>query len=254
MKLSFLKYQATGNDFIFVDERNLVLNQSKPELVKSLCRRNFGVGADGMIFLRNDEQYDFAWDFYNADASFAAMCGNAALCAPLAAKDFGFQWESQIFQSAAGTIGYQVLEDSRVQVEMSHCKALCEEPLIVDSGVPHLVLEQKLENLEALAEIARQNRFPDQLDENGCNVSFFSILGDNRIDAISFERGIENFTLACGTGAVAAGFAYRRKTGKDQVSISLPGGEVEVLFADAKAFLLGPAQRVFSGEIEMKGE
>jgi diaminopimelate epimerase len=259
--LPFVKMSGAGNDFIIIDARppdfNSFLhtvfgNLSRSMLAKKLCRRSHGLGADGLVFIAESEGADFGWDFYNSDGSTAEMCGNAARCVARYAYLKGIAGPEMKFKTAVGMIKAKVLEKSRVEVMMLQPKLIEKDlPPLIDSGVPHVVLkESKLNDTRKLRESVPQHRMRKGAGSRGANVTFYCVTGAGKIDAITFERGVEDFTLACGTGALAAAFAA--KLGSADLSrfeVRMPGGQLEVGFPSDQgiAVLTGPALLVAEG-------
>ncbi len=261
--LPFAKYSGAGNDFIIVDARSsqaqetiqkLVPSGQRSELARLLCRRGLSIGADGMVFVKNGQGVDFEWDFYNSDGSEAEMCGNAARCV----AHFSFQHKvtgrEMSFRTRAGVVRAKILEGSQVEVAMREPKLVDKAVVaIVDSGVPHVVIEESdLKNVAALRQKAQTNRYPKALDTKGANITFFSKKEENRIQAMSFERGVEDFTLACGTGAIAAAFAWNIKNpNSKKVEVEMPGGKLEVEFNSGanQVLLRGSARPLLEGKI-----
>ena len=269
-RIEFDKMEGAGNDFVLVDNRDRrIPNADKRRLVVDCCRRCFGIGADGMIFVENDPEYDFAWDFYNSDGSRAEMCGNGARCVARYANAVGAAGQSMTFRTLAGPVRAELTERG-VKVgladiavpERDERLALGgndgELPLwFLNSGVPHAVIQ--VEDLEATAVkrlgalVRRHARFAPA----GTNVNFIAVQPGDRLAIRTYERGVEDETLACGTGSVAAGIIAGSFLGKrSPVTVETRGGgELVIHFriADGKArdvCLEGGAKRVFSGVYE----
>jgi diaminopimelate epimerase len=253
VRLPFYKYHGCGNDFIFIDAlQDKNLHVEKPaELVKRICDRHTGMGADGLAFLLPlaDGEHTFRWDFYNQDGSAADMCGNAARCAAL---HFYLNHEQNAqgkFLSNAGTIHYKVLSPDKIELRMRDAKwgPPSIDYTLVNTGVPHVVVKVlNLDDKAALYQIARQYRYPKDLDKKGANISFYQLQGE-AIRSVTFECGIEDFTLACGTGATACGLVAMRETQKPEIQVLLPGGNVWVRENTDGIFLIGPAVWVGQG-------
>jgi diaminopimelate epimerase len=277
--LSFAKATATGNDFIFMDAREPNFDQQltmalgttdRPQAVRRLCERHFGAGADGVVFLEppSSTGVDVSWDFYNNDGSTAEMCGNAARCFALYAHSLKVTQNNLRFATLAGTISASVLADGLVEVTMTtpqllhlqHTFASGHLGDLIDSGVPHIVLKVPVLKIdEAMRKQAQQLRFDAIAGVAGANVTFYQILEGQRIRSTTFERGVEDFTLSCGTGAVAAAVAFvqqlaDRSTKMEWITVEVPGGMVEVGLdmTCTSARLRGPAQILFTGQIDQR--
>lgn len=250
------RMSGAGNTFFFWNllERNIPV-ESRAGIARFLCDSFTGFYTDGMVFLENDPtgQSDFKWDFYNADGSHAEMCGNAARCAALYFLDRMGGTAKSSFMTAAGKIEAEVHEGPQVEVLMPllpqdgktieiQINGRKEEFYFVNTGVPHLVVEGGPEE-----ELAKFLRRAPELGEAGANVTFFSETNPGEAEAITFERGVENFTLACGTGAVAAAaFSMAKNPLLKKHSIEMPGGQLQVEWKTPRqAVLSGPAQFEF---------
>lgn len=266
--MKLVKMHGTGNDFLFVN----LLEQSRSraqlarsEFAKKVCNRHFGVGADGLAFLEPHASLDFQWDFYNSDGSHAEMCGNAARCAALLYSTLHEQKKNVCFATAFGAIEAQIEGPQSISLQTGEIQILSSQLEFKDStgsldwkfvhletGVPHAVVEQK-ESTELQSDDNRRGaselRFSPQVGPRGSNVTFFKPLPPTGIAAVSFERGVEDFTLACGTGVIAAAYVHCQKYGLDSVAVSIPGGDLEVDFQGKKPTLRGPAKIV--AEIEL---
>jgi diaminopimelate epimerase len=269
MKIEFDKMEGAGNDFVLVDNRDgKIPDTLKTRLVIDYCRRCFGIGADGMVFLEKDRELDFAWDFYNSDGSRAEMCGNCARCAARFAVKIGAAGPRMTFRTLAGPIkaeltpmGVRVgLLDIAIPTAAEQLTAGKEKIDVwaLNSGVPHAVI--LVDDLAAAevrrlgGEIRRHPRFAPA----GTNVNFIARLGGGRLAIRTYERGVEDETLACGTGCVAAGVAAGRFLGfSSPVTLETRGGgELTVHFSlaenrAAEVQLEGGARLAFSGSFEM---
>ncbi len=213
--IPFSKLSGSGNDFILVDNRGgIVSTEELPRLARMLCRRKFSVGADGLIAVEDTETADFRWQFFNADGSSAEMCGNGGRCAARFAVVKGIAGVRHSFETLAGPIRAEV-KDRRVKLEMVPPTDLhlpVDIPLpaggrqgaSVNTGVPHVVLPE--EDLEAVdvKSLGREIRSHSLFSPAGTNVNFISRTGESGISVRTYERGVEDETMACGTGAVAS--------------------------------------------------
>ncbi|PID77309.1 MAG: diaminopimelate epimerase [Deltaproteobacteria bacterium] len=265
--VSFTKMNGAGNDFIFIDHRHTFLDQEqKAEMARKICRRCFSVGADGLIFIENSEQADFAWDFYNADGSAAGMCGNGGRCAARYAYHKGITGPKMSFATRAGLIKAEVLDDGNVRLEMTNpCDFRKGKPVklggiyyevwFVDTGVPHAVIFTENEGVP-VGIWGRQVRNEDQFKPHGANVSFVAKRADGSFRSRTYERGVEDETRACGTGAAASAlYAAIKGLAEPPVNIITSGGDLlEVSFdlcgdglGAENLTMKGPARFVYEG-------
>ncbi len=223
---------GTENTFWFADTfDNKVLSTSeKKKIARRLCESYFGLKTDGLIFLRKSKGYDFGWDFYNSDGSDAEMCGNAARCATKFYFEKVKPKKKISFETTAGKILGEVLKNDKVKVLMTKISqtqqltVLGKNGIFVNTGVPHFVLEHKPD-----ASLAKKLRKVSDFGKAGANITFVEKLKGHRINAVTFERGVEDFTQACGTGAVAAAMYLQNKRGAQKtVVVSMPGGNLTI--------------------------
>lgn len=269
MILEFTKMNAAGNDFALLDDREERLDLSR-EQVARLCDRQRGVGADGLMLLvpcRSDRA-DWAWRFYNSDGSDAEMCGNGARCfARFLQRAVGAQ-SGVTFETVAGVIRAQ-FDGDRVTVNLTPPQGLRMNEAVtlsdgeatvhsLNTGVPHAVVFVPDADRAMVRETGRELRFHEHFAPRGTNVNFVQVLEPGRIRVRTYERGVENETLACGTGVSAAAMIASRVHGfASPVRVQVQGGDMlEVSFtATGETFsdvkLTGPADFVFTGKIEL---
>lgn len=265
--IPFWKMNGSGNDFIMVDNREGIFpDNGRTALISRLCRRQTGVGADGIILLENDPEVDFVWRFYNADGSEAEMCGNGGRCAARFAFLHGFAGAQMVFRTLAGLVRAEIHQEqvklelpSPVDFRRDIVLRVGEETVSLDfinTGVPHVVL--LVDNLEAVSirEMGRLLRFHDQFQPAGTNVNFISVVDRQNIRIRTYERGVEDETLACGTGSVAACLvASARGLVDSPTRVETRSGEkLLVYYRDdagtfAEVFLEGDAKIVYEGSI-----
>lgn len=254
----FIKAEATGNDFIIIDLIDSQLNDlftsafgatPRPSLVKKLSDRHFGLGADGVVFLEGHATpaSDFSWDFYNSDGGSAEMCGNAARAVSLYIH-LSRDKKSLRFQTRVGVVFAQIHSCNDIEVELP---AIREQKWdeqntdFVNSGVPHVVVRtDDIRNHKQMREIALMHRLRPEFKQSGTNVTFVRTLGPHAIESVTFERGVDDFTLACGTGAIAAAHSVLRGKPNQNVQVTVPGGKLGVEFKDGRPHLRGPAHIV----------
>lgn len=213
--IPFWKMSGAGNDFILIDNRQgIVPQQDLPAFVARVCRRRLSVGADGMILIEGADQIDFKWQFFNSDGSVAEMCGNGARCAARFASLNGIAGDQMAFETIAGVISAQVRGD-QVQINVTEPQDfILQEQLMLDgeqvtygrvnTGVPHVVVQVADIERADVVPVGRQIRRHGHFAPAGTNVNFIAPLADNRWAIRTYERGVEDETLACGTGVVAA--------------------------------------------------
>lgn len=266
----FVKMTGSGNDFILVDNRNgLISLTDGPTFAQKICRRKLSVGADGLILIENDPDVDFAWRFYNSDGSEAEMCGNGARCAARFAvlKDI-VPGHSMTFRTLAGFIKAEVFgKRVKVQIPAIHdftpsIPLTMEDGVVVtvhfvNTGVPHVAWildsEDDLENMDVLR-YGRLIRFHERFSPAGTNVNFLWVKDRNTLRIRTYERGVEDETLACGTGSIASATITAALGFMDPpIFVITRGGEVLTVYfeyrdgAFSNVFLEGPALVVYEG-------
>lgn len=269
MNLKFEKWSGTGNDFILVDLRDVEtkkaldsLKKSRAELAIALCRRTQSLGADGLIFLTEGQSPvgDVSWDFYNADGSIAEMCGNAARC--VGAYELRKSGKATVsILTVAGPVSAKVDPSGDISIFMrfpivkqaSHSlePSSGEVPIggaFIDSGVPHFVIPlpelQQLPSREYSETLRRHPSF----GLGGANITYV-VQADRTIQAVTYERGVEDYTQACGTGAIAAAFFLNLKSGTEGVArkLQMPGGTLDVSWTADQSVLTGGARQICFG-------
>ncbi|MFO7998304.1 MAG: diaminopimelate epimerase [Bacteroidales bacterium] len=269
MAIDFCKFHGTGNDFILIDDRlqSLIMDPSLIEkLVRGWCDRHLGIGADGVIFLRDSPEGDFEMVFYNPDGKPGSMCGNGGRCAVAFAERLGMIHEQTSFVAVDGKHRATIeaknahLWEISLSLNAPSRPVMEREYFLVNTGSPHLVVFTK--NLEKLAveTEGRLIRNSDPYIREGINVNFVEFLDPDTLFVRTFERGVEGETLSCGTGVTAAAIAAAEYQGRKQATafdIRTPGGELRVSFihpsppreAYPEVWLRGPARLVYTGQI-----
>ncbi|MEO8772959.1 MAG: diaminopimelate epimerase [Gelidibacter sp.] len=257
MKQTFYKYQGTGNDFVMLDNRQLVFDKNDTKHIKFLCDRRFGIGADGLILLENHETLDFKMVYYNADGNESSMCGNGGRCIAAFAKFLGIIENDSSFEAVDGLHHVQI-ENGTVKLQIQDVPLLekYDSHVFLNTGSPHHVqMENDLEHLN-IKKVGAKIRYGAPYNATGSNVNFVSKLSDTLFAVRTYERGVEDETLSCGTGvtAVALAMNYIGKTDENQVTLNVEGGQLQVSFEkDGQGYkniwLSGPAIQVFKGEI-----
>lgn len=254
----FNKYQGAGNDFIIIDNRKGVFNSDNFNLIKNLCDRRFGIGADGLILISENPQYDFEMKYYNSDGFEGSMCGNGGRCSADFAIRAGIAGKKLAFKAVDG-LHKAVSEEGIIRLQMNDIKepSLINGSYFINTGSPHYLLFKKnIDEIDVNTE-GKKFRWADEFAPGGTNVNFVEI-EKNGIYVRTFERGVEEETLSCGTGVTAAAIAtvlsghFDTKT----VNVKTKGGNLSVTFnhsgkSISDIWLSGPATFVFSGEIEV---
>jgi diaminopimelate epimerase len=247
----FWKVQASGNDFIVVSKNEFQRPEEFVSFIKKVCKRKTGIGADGFIILDKQSDSLLSWEFYNSDASSAEMCGNAAraICKLFVEKLGGAKKSTLLTLGGEVSLEYISKDELKVKMPKKDYISQSGEGHIWNTGVPHFVFQKDFSDLEATKTFAKNNRFPEVLDEKGANVSFW-FEAKAGILATSFERGVEDFTLACGTGACACALDVLRSKNREtgSVHLSLPGGEVLIEVQKEAVFLIGEAEIIYNGK------
>ncbi len=262
MTVHFTKMSGAGNDFIMIDNRAEKRTFSEAQIAK-WCKRGTGIGADGLILLEESDRYDFSMRYYNADGKLGSMCGNGGRCITRFAQHSGINKTQFTFEANGETYHAEILPDRRVKLQMTPPKAFRDrfiaegyETYFINTGSPHaIVYVQDVEQVDVFNE-GRKIRTNAQHFPEGTNVNFLSVIAPDAIRIRTFERGVENETLACGTGCVASAVVSYRlgKISAKTVTLHVQSGEqVQVEFDDAfqDVYLIGSAEIVFEGRIEM---
>jgi diaminopimelate epimerase len=258
--MQFFKLQATGNDFIFFLD---LAAQLQPAQIAQLCDRHLGIGADGLIVLKEKKSTaDYEWTFFNPDGHEAEMCGNAARCAMRLLELKKNLKRSKVF-TRAGFFNGVVLDDKKVSIETTiPARQITKKEFIFEqrfaqgyltnTGVPHLVIPlQSLNEVQGRAQELAPFIHDNICGDRGANLTFYSPQSKQELNAVTLERGVNDFTLSCGTGVIAAAqvHSYLQKT-PEAVRVQTPGGALSVEFtSENTAKLLGDALFVFEGSI-----
>ncbi|MCB0481470.1 MAG: diaminopimelate epimerase [Flavobacteriales bacterium] len=263
--MKFVKYQGAGNDFVLIDNRkgDFPVIGSKNEIQK-ICNRHFGIGADGLILLETDSKYDFKMVYYNSDGRESTMCGNGGRCIVAFARDIGLIVNACRFLAIDGTHEALIRKDW-VELKMIDVSGITRigKDFFIETGSPHYIrIMNSITELEQLdvrttgAAIRNGDIFGPR---GGTNVNFISFEKDH-IAMRTFERGVEDETLACGTGVTAVAILaahLAKSTGNQMSKVKTLGAELEVSYeqlSDSKftqVWLKGPAKKVFEGVIEL---
>lgn len=262
------KMSGAGNDFIIIDHRSLFIPVLlHPQFAQMVCRRRFSVGADGLILIENAEATDFAWRFYNNDGSIAEMCGNGARCAARYAYQHGIAGQVMNFSTVAGVIEAEILgEQEHVSVRMTEPFGYQNSSLIslggrereifsINTGVPHAVVFVDTDDIP-LKQWGRTVRFHEDFEPAGANVNFIRVLEDGNLHVRTYERGVEDETMACGTGVVASAIiATMQGLAESPVEVITSGGESLMVQFESdgnkviNVYLQGAARIIYEGQL-----
>jgi len=256
MLLPFQKYHGTGNDFIMIDNRKGQFDGKNSSLVQKMCDRRFGIGADGLILISTDKEYDFSMRYFNADGKEASMCGNGGRCAVAFAHKLEMISSGKSRFRAVDGLHDAIIVDNLVRLKMSDVKRIeaLGKDYFLNTGSPHLVrFVKNLDRFDVFAE-GRSIRYAKKSEPEGTNVNFVEVIND-RIYIRTYERGVEDETYSCGTGSVAAALSVCIQSGKKSNSYEIitKGGRLRVDFTGGpkrsfhNIWLEGPAQYVFNG-------
>ena len=258
MNIEFFKYHGTGNDFIILDNRNHAYNGLTAQQVNFLCDRRFGIGADGLMMLENADGVDFNMRYFNADGNEGSMCGNGGRCLVQFAKDQGIHKSIYHFIATDGPHDAEILNTGLIKLKMQDVKGMKEsmEAKILNTGSPHYI--QYVEHVDEtdVFHLGRSIRYNETFKADGINVNFVERVNQG-IKIRTYERGVEDETLSCGTGATAAALASAEKDGHQTMRVQVKGGQLNIEFEreDDQTFnniwLIGPAQFVYSGKISI---
>lgn len=257
VKIRFHKYQGTGNDFILIDafEHTGIVQQLNASQVKHLCDRHFGIGADGLIILEPNDDFDFEMIYYNSDGRLSSMCGNGGRCISRFARDRGLIGKECRFIAVDGP-HYAELSENEVRLSMKDVEQMenIGDDIILNTGSPHYIRFVDRLDLHDFVKQAAAIRYSDSFAREGINVNFIQLHKDY-IEMRTYERGVEDETLSCGTGVVAAALAstHRHKELASPIQVKTRGGHLNVSFEKSNAgfrnvVLAGPVAKSFEGE------
>jgi diaminopimelate epimerase len=260
MKIAFTKYQGAGNDFIIVDNRNGDLKLTTTQIA-FLCDRRFGIGADGLMFVEKSSTASFRMVYYNADGRESTMCGNGGRCIAAFAHDRHIAGTTMHFDAVDGVHEARILEGTTIALHMQDVNEIqvFDNYTFLNTGSPHVVME--VQNIETynVFQKGRDIRYSDSfVNIGGTNVNFIERRDDDVIQIRTYERGVEDETLACGTGVTAAAImSVGDAIGDFDIPVQARGGLLSVQFSKTNAdkahgiILSGPATKVFEGQIQL---
>lgn len=254
----FFKYQGTGNDFIMIDDRSEIFDLNNHELIAHFCHRKFGIGADGLILIRNHQEADFEMIYFNADGYLTSLCGNGSRCAVMFAHQLNIIKDQCRFLTVEGILDAKI-KDNLVHLKMPDVDNVesYENHYFLHTGSPHhICYVDDIENYDVYNN-GRKIRNGAPYFEEGSNVNFVKSIAENKIFVRTYERGVEDETLSCGTGVTAAALVHSLKGATSPVKINTLGGELQISFEKEvgnkfkNIHLIGPAVLVFGGEVSV---
>ena len=260
MKVEFYKYQGTGNDFVILENRDNRYSNLTTEQVKFICNRRFGIGADGLMLLSKHAELDFEMTYFNADGNQSSMCGNGGRCLVQFAKNQGMHKSTYQFIAIDGKHEADIDMQHIVRLKMQDVNKVEYHSgyAVLNTGSPHFVkFANNVEDIDVV-ETGRNIRYSKQFEKEGINVNFVETTDEDGIFVRTYERGVEDETLSCGTGVTASALmnAHNEK-GFNRVEVKTPGGHLSVEYnkIDEEHFdniwLCGLAEFVYKGEIEI---
>ncbi|UXX80762.1 diaminopimelate epimerase [Reichenbachiella carrageenanivorans] len=256
MSIPFYKYQGTGNDFVMIDNRKGLFPHNTA-IISKICNRKFGVGADGLILIENHDSLDFEMVYFNADGS-QSLCGNGSRCAVSFAHFLKIIKDETKFLTIDGPYEANLKHDLvYLHMRDQQCPEKFDTHYFLNNGSPHHIEFVNQAEKQDVYQQGAAVRYSDVYQPNGTNVNFVEIKENNTIYVRTYERGVEDETLSCGTGITASALAAADKGLSSPVAIEAKGGKLEVRFeqkADhsfTNIWLIGPAEQVFSGQFDI---
>lgn len=260
MEIQFYKYQGTGNDFVILDNRTGLYDQLTEETIHFLCHRRFGIGADGLMLLNSRDGYDFEMKYYNADGNESTMCGNGGRCLVMFAYHMGIVRTTYHFIAIDGEHEAEIDTRGLVRLKMQDVHQVEEKNgrYILNTGSPHYVqIVNAVEEINVF-EKGRELRNREEFMPGGINVNFVELKEEHEISVRTYERGVEDETLSCGTGVTACALVnFHNEQGFNEVTVNTRGGKLSVEFdrntdgSYTNVWLRGPATKVFTGTITL---
>ena len=256
MKIKFQKYQGTGNDFIIINNQSLNFPQKNNQLISRLCDRKLGIGSDGLILITPSEIIDYKMVYFNSDGNLGSMCGNGARCSVKFAQNNNFIKNKTLFNASDGNHSATIV-DNQVFLSMKDVLDIKSfgQDLILNTGSPHYIqIVEELVGFDVFKQ-GKKIRNSSEFKKEGINVNFVKIISDSEFYVRTFERGVENETLSCGTGATAVALSmyHSGRTKLKNLKINTNGGILNVVFKPSD---LGFEKIILSGNVELvyKGE
>lgn len=260
MKVEFYKYQGTGNDFIILDNRREHYNLLNEKQIRHMCSRHFGIGSDGLMMLCTSDNADFEMTYYNANGKTSSLCGNGSRCIVKFAELLGISKDVYLFRASDGLHKAEIGVNGIVKLKMNNVNEVEDhyEYYILNTGSPHYVKPTGEVKDMDIQTPGRAIRNSHRFAKEGINVNFVEELGSDEIYVRTYERGVEDETLSCGTGVTASALVSAHNDyGFNRVEVHTPGGRLSVEFDKMddnhykNIWLSGPAEMVFNGQIEI---
>jgi len=256
--IPFYKYHGAGNDFVIIDQREKAyLSKQDQKAIEDICDRRFGIGGDGLMFIENDPDYDFRMVYFNADGREGSMCGNGGRCIVALAARLGIIEQTTHFIAIDGPHDARVIRPDYIELKMQDLSEIetNTDYFVLDTGSPHYIKFVTDPHAIDVKSAGRAIRYSDRFREKGINVNFVAAKGSYQLAIATYERGVEDETLACGTGITAAALAYAKKEGhrgQQEIQLKAKGGDLAVKFQQgtegfSNIWLCGPATYVFQG-------
>lgn len=255
--LHFYKYQGTGNDFIMLDNRSGELHFDKSQIEK-ICDRRFGIGADGLILINDSEEHDFDMNYYNSDGS-QSFCGNGGRCAIAFAQFLGIIKDVAIFSAIDGVHSGTFHSEDKIELGMNPPTGFKElgTDYFIHTGSPHYISFCDDLSKQNIVELGKSIRNSQAFKKEGVNVNLVQ-QNENSISILTYERGVEDETFSCGTGATGAALvlAKLQSTNSGTTIVFVKGGELQVIWDSINApfdtvKLVGSAKKVYDGHIQL---
>lgn len=256
--IQFHKYQGTGNDFVMIDDMGERFDLQAHDLIAQLCDRKFGIGADGLILIRNHAEADFEMIYYNSDGHLTSLCGNGSRCAVKYAHQLGMAQDACSFLTVEGILQAKI-ENDLVHIKMPDVTdvQVFEDHYFLHTGSPHHICHvNDVENYDVYQNGKRIRNGAPYFEE-GSNVNFVETRDNNQIFVRTYERGVEDETLSCGTGVTAAALVQGLEGATSPVNVKTLGGDLQISFENdpsggfRNVYLIGPAIEVYQGEISI---
>lgn len=255
MNVPFYKYQGTGNDFVMIDNRKHFFPKNDISVINKFCDRHFGIGADGVILIEDHNTVDFKMTYFNADGS-ETFCGNGGRCAVSFAKHLQLIDSKTTFTAFDG-LHYAEIENGIVSLQMIDVEdiRINKDSVFAYTGTQHHV--EMVDNLDNYPVFENGKKIRYSYEAPGSNVNFVQKINEETFRVRTYEKGVENETLACGTGVTAVAIAMHKtkETTSNDITLPVEGGELTVTFSVKNGvykdvFLKGAATFVFKGSIE----
>lgn len=255
MLIHFEKYQGAGNDFILLDNREGQFSELNNSMIAKMCNRNYGIGSDGIICINASEVADFEMKFFNPDGS-QSFCGNGARCSVVFAKKLEIPFHQSTFVAYDGIHKF-IYDAKEVSIQMNDVNGITflnDSSAFLDTGSPHYVVYSEDLSTENTVKLGKQIRYSDAYISEGVNVNLIQEVSENTLRISTYERGVENETLACGTGATAVALfaAHRNQLTEGTLNVIAKGGDLKVKFSRndqvfTDIWLSGPVEFVYKG-------